>query len=635
MNKQIIPLNRGMNKNGGAFYCQNIAPARDDGVYAGIGLIDSALKTSTDTAVNYYLEPIWDFAQIGSFDNYVSTTIFGRGQSGDIHLMSYAGSYICRCHDYSQTIGLAYRSICVDPNGVLLYGGSRYLGKAFTTTLSAQLTASASTCDLTDASNFPTSGYALVVEGIGLNKCEIIQWTDKTDNKLTGVTRGKYNTTDQIHATGSTIYFFDDDYKDFGAENSKTNRVMKNWEDKTLIANGRYVATLSGDTLNPSALTLPLGYNVVDFGFLPTGSSSKILVCANKDEDGAIFVWDGSDTKYSTEIKMENISCADGIYVATDLGIYECNGVVNNLFWRNPDSENSINGKSFGIRSIKERGNYVLIIGLANSYIRGRSGIYTIDKRSGDSYYLTNGGLDSYSSLLNSIFISNETFLFFGGSYNGGSIHCLNNSPKANGSQYWYLFKPANAQTIKLKQIKLNVGVDTAIDSYPNGDFNFDVVVRYYDFTRPFHQRTQLKSGEGETNKDTLIVSNLCVPQDGDRVEIISSQYSTHLNAGCPRNITAVVAGDGKYTLTLDEELPEKTTATTYNTNGEVKVIPLKKAGKISVNGDIYLKDLTFNIPDQPEGKKFIFEIEVRINDTSKTYNPELNYMEVYYDILD
>ena len=46
---------------------------------------------------------------------------------------------------------------------------------------------------------------------------------------------------------------------------------MKIWEDKTLIANGRYVATIdSSGTLVTDALTLPAGYDVVDFGFVPT-----------------------------------------------------------------------------------------------------------------------------------------------------------------------------------------------------------------------------------------------------------------------------------------------------------------------------------------------------------------------------
>jgi hypothetical protein len=632
MNKQIIPLNRGINKNGGAFWCQNIAPARDDGVYAGLSLADASLKSLTATSVKYYMRPIYGFAQIGSFDGYASTAIFGKDSSGDIHLSNYSGTYTCKCHSYGQSVGMTYKSICINPNGNLLYGGSRYLGKAFSTTLSATCAVAATSCSLTSTANIGASGYLLFKDTTTLTS-EMVQYTGKSASGVTGLTKGIYNTTDRQHVPGTTVYFFDDDYKDFGAENATSNRMMKNWEDKTLIANGRYVATLDGDTLKTNALTLPTGYNVVDFGFVPTGSSSKILVCANKDEIGSIFVWDGNDDTYITQISLENISYANETFLATEIGVYECNGASINLFWRNPDSDESISRKRFIISDIKESGNYVLVAGQANSYIRGRGGLWIIDKKSGDSYFVAGGGLNSYTSLLYSIFPSSENFILLGGNYNGGSIQYLNNFPKANGSQYWYLFKPANAQTIKLKKIKLNVGTDTSGDPYPNNDFDFDVVVRYYDFTKPFHKRTQLKSGESETIANSLVVSDLCVPQVGDRVEIIQSGYSTHLNAGCPRNITAVTAGSGKYTLTLDEDLPAATTTTTYNAFSEVKIIPLKKAGKVSVNGNINMQDLTFYIPDQPEGKKFIFEIEVRCGHTS--ISPELNYMEVYYDILD
>jgi len=635
MNKQIIPLNRGMNKNGGAFFCQNIAPARDDGVYAGLSLTVVSQKTST-SAVTDYLTTLSNFAQLGDFNTYAATQIFGKDQtSGDIHLINYTGTYICKAADYGQTNGAAI-GICVSPQGELLYSGSQYIGKAFTTTLSGEFAASANTCDLTSASDFPNAGYGLVVEGNSLTKCEVFQWTGKSSNQLTGVTRGKYNTTNQTHAAGSEVFFFDDDWKNLGASDTSSKRIMKTWEDKTLIANGRYVATIdSSGTLDADALVLPTGYAVVDFGFLPTGSSSKILVCANKDETGSIFVWDGTDTKYMTQINLENISRAEGYYIATELGVYTCNGATVDLFWRAPDSDTSVFGKRFLVNDIKEKGEYVLIAGGWAASIRGMNGVWVVSKESRDSYFLTGGGLGKYNPLIYSIFNSSEYVTIFGSYYNGGAIEKLQNYPLANGSQYWYLFKPANAQTIKLKQIKLNIGTETSFDPYPHGDFNFDAVVRYYDFTRPFYQRNQLEAGNAETDAGTLVISDLCTPQVGDRIEIVGRDYASYLNAGCPRNITAVTAGSGKYTLTLDEDLPTATTTGTYNSGGDVSIIPLKKAGKVSVNGDIFLQDLSFDIPDQPEGKKFIFEIEIRNNDTTIRTIPELNYMEVYYDIID
>ena len=636
MNKEIIPLNRGMNKSGGAYFCQNIAPARDDGVSAGLSLYAHSNKSTVATSVNYYMSPIYEFAQDGTYDTFNAMSIWGRDYYGDIHLMNYIGTYICKAADYGQTNDVA-RGMCVDPNGDLIYAGSRYIGKAFETTLSATCAVAATTCSLTSTASFGASGYVLFRDATIANS-EVVQYTGKSASGLTGLTRARYNTTDRQHLSTTKVYYFDDDWKDLGADNATSYRSMKNWENKTLIANGRYVATLTGDTLDADALILPEGYDVRDFGFLPTGSTSKILVCANKDEEGSIFVWDGKDNTWITQIKMENISCADGYYIATDLGVYECNGATVNCVWRSPDSDNTISGRRFQISYIKERGDYVLIVGAYNAYLRGASGLYIYSKNTGDTFFVADNGLGKYDTNMFSILSSSERVVLVGSDYCGGSIQRLQNYPLANGSQYWYLFKPANAQTIKLKKVKLNIGSDLGYYTNPHDDFYFDVVVRYSDFTRPFYRYSQLKAGASETTGSSLVLNSgtLSIPEVGDRVEIIARNYSTDsANAGCPRNITAVVSATDSYVVSLDEDLPYSTTATQYNDSSMCSLVALKKAGKISVNGDIFLKDLSFNIPDQPEGKKFMFEIEVRVHDTNITYCPELNYMEVYYDIVE
>jgi hypothetical protein len=634
MNKQIIPLNRGINKNGGAFWCQNIAPARDDGVYAGLSLNLRSIKT-TSSSVTDNLAVMTNFAQIGKYSTGASMSVWGKDSTGDIHLMNYVGTYVCKAASYGQTNSNSV-GLCVDPQGSLLYAGNRYIGKAIETTLSATCAITATACSLTSTANFGASGYALIKD-IATANSEVIQYTGKSATGLTGLTRARNYTTARQHLSTAKVYFFDDDWKDLGASDTTSRRVMKIWEDKTLIANGRYVATIdSSGTLVTDALTLPAGYDVVDFGFVPTGSSSRVLVCANKDETGKIFVWDGSDDTWTTTIELENITCADGVFIATDLGVYECNGANINLFWRNPDTNNTVSGRTFTITDLKEKGEYILIATSAStSYLRNRAGLWIVSKNTGDSYFVADAGLGNYSGGIYSIFNSSENFTFCGSYYGNGSIQYLDNLPLANGSQYWYLFKPANAQTIKLKKVKLNVGVDTCQNVSPETEFDFDVVVRYYDFTRPFNQTARLKSGETTSVAGTLVIgSTMGVPQVGDRIEIIDrTDDGQSANAGCPRNITAVTAGTGKYTLTLDEDLPNTTSTATYSNESYCLITPLKKAGKVSVNGNINLQDMTFYIPDQPEGKKFIFEIEVRCGHTS--ISPELNYMEVYYDILD
>jgi len=80
------------------------------------------------------------------------------------------------------------------------------------TTLGADLTSSATTLTLSDASSFPTSGY--IVVNPGANDSETIKYTGKSSNDLTGLTRGSsaptYNltpetTTASAHDSGVKV----------------------------------------------------------------------------------------------------------------------------------------------------------------------------------------------------------------------------------------------------------------------------------------------------------------------------------------------------------------------------------------------------------------------------------------------
>jgi len=86
------------------------------------------------------------------------------------------------------------------------------------TTLNGTITSSATTITLTDASDFPTSGYIVIVSTdatTGLYTSETIQYTGKSTNDLTGCTRGTSapsygetpaTTTAVAHTTGAAIY---------------------------------------------------------------------------------------------------------------------------------------------------------------------------------------------------------------------------------------------------------------------------------------------------------------------------------------------------------------------------------------------------------------------------------------------
>ena len=86
------------------------------------------------------------------------------------------------------------------------------------TTLNGNITDSATTITLADASSFPTSGYIVIVSTnatTGLYTSETIKYTGKSSNDLTGCTRGtsapSYGTTPEsttavAHTSGAKVY---------------------------------------------------------------------------------------------------------------------------------------------------------------------------------------------------------------------------------------------------------------------------------------------------------------------------------------------------------------------------------------------------------------------------------------------
>ena len=96
-------------------------------------------------------------------------------------------------------------------------GGVSVAALELNTTLNGDITSTAATITLTDASEFPTSGY-IVIEKInddGVIVNETIEYTGKSSNDLTGCTRGTaapsygktpVNTEAGSHSSGAKVY---------------------------------------------------------------------------------------------------------------------------------------------------------------------------------------------------------------------------------------------------------------------------------------------------------------------------------------------------------------------------------------------------------------------------------------------
>jgi len=96
-------------------------------------------------------------------------------------------------------------------------GGVSVAALELNTTLNGDITSTATTITLTDASEFPTSGYIVIekVNSDGVIVNETIEYTGKSTNDLTGLTRGTaapsygatpVNTEAGSHTSGAKIY---------------------------------------------------------------------------------------------------------------------------------------------------------------------------------------------------------------------------------------------------------------------------------------------------------------------------------------------------------------------------------------------------------------------------------------------
>ena len=96
-------------------------------------------------------------------------------------------------------------------------GGVSVAALELNTTLNGNITSTATTITLTDASEFPTSGYIVIekVNSDGVIVSETIEYTGKSTNDLTGCTRGTaapsygaspVNTEAGSHTSGAKVY---------------------------------------------------------------------------------------------------------------------------------------------------------------------------------------------------------------------------------------------------------------------------------------------------------------------------------------------------------------------------------------------------------------------------------------------
>jgi len=621
-----IKLNRGINKDG-AFWCQNIRPATDDGVFAGISMTNIAKRVEDTSTTNMF--QILDWTQVGSGN---TSIIFGIDANGYLYVSNYIGTKVSLASGGLDNS----RSIILDSNGNVIFSGNKYIKIGIVGILDGGIGASDTNIQLINNGYFPNAGTALIADSVG--NFELFSWTGKASQALTGCTRGISNTGGSIHASGTKVYYFNGTFKTLAHEltSSQPRRMMK-WENLNFIGSGNVVEGYTAADASDLAdkLTLSTGKEIVDFGQLPTSSTSYVLVGANSGENGYVYTWDGKDTTWikELELKNNNITKMWENFIATDNGIYQYDGTNLNEIVPPIEDEGLIKGGKFTINDMKTVKGYLLYTGGLVANNRNRQGFYYVDLETKDRYFVLPSSYGTYNVACYGIFPTADLILL-GTSYTGGAIDSLSELPATRGSIYQTIYKPSNAKVATLKELKLNISVDPKVDHNAT-NMTFDVIIRGYDFTRPFIKYGNLKSGETPTTSSQLIIdSSLGVPSIGDRVEITSRAVTTVVDSAyAPRNITAITAATGKYTIDVDDAFPVQINAATQNSAAQVVFNPLIALGKkkISVTTDkIDLQGYTIPLSIQPRFKKMLFEIEVRCTDT--TISPQLNYLEVTYD---
>lgn len=564
MPKSTIKLNRGMNNAGNSpcFYCQNVTPAREDGVYFGTGQILSSYKNKDNLST--WLDYIYGFCQTGNFSSaQTAVSIFGKTKNGDMYLTNFSLSTFIKCNAYSRTNSIS-RGIALDPFGNVIYTGDRYLGRAIKKTLAADLAAGGSTITLSDITSLPASGYGLIKD-TNTENSEVIQWTGISSPTLTGVTRAKYYTTDRAHATGCEFYYFDDSWKDLGASITTSTREICTLEDMVFIANGSYVARYAladGSDYDAQWLTLPSGYDVVSFGKITEGTNTYLLVGANKGEDGAIFVFQGDKDEWIRMIECDNISRIHKTYVGTDSGLFQTNGVSIEKIWQKTDDVNKFVSSESVFRDIKDKGDFLYFSVSGSSFNRNKPGLYVMNKNNGDYFYISSP-YNIYDDIIYSIHIASEANIITSGNFNGGCINSLNSYANKNGNILRVLFAPVNANKIKLKSIKVNQSIDTSSQFSTDYQFSYKLALRYHTFKEPLIKGyMQLKSGEtaGVVKNVFYTDRNIATPSVRDCVQIIQRNNSASSNCTLqPRTISTFVNDSvgNRYIITVDRDFEE------------------------------------------------------------------------------
>ena len=629
----IIHLNRGINKESPVFYCQNMRSDPREGLLVDLSLENFAERTASTPTENLGLINGW--AQ-RKYEN--EKTIFAKNvdgyagdQRGNIWAIPTSGTDIFQIHSDSNLDGSSAIGAEIDIDNEFVWTNDRYVAKTVSSTLDGNITTLSNTVTINTTVGWGGAGIHFFIN----NEAITGNYSNVT-GQITNLTRAQYDTDVASHIDNAVIVGVNDTWLDIGQADTDKTRPMLNFGTAMFVGAGSEVLgwklTQASDWSNavPLLSTLPSDVDIIDFAKIPMGAGSVVLIGADRGGHNSIFVWDGSSTtEWEREIELEaEIVRMNGYYIATNSGIYVCDGYSVKLLATLPDSEGIIDSYKMYPTGLEFSKNQLIVPcqpGSSNSTSptgrnRDKTMVWLLDLATNSWTPLVSPEYKSLYLKTGAVIASPEVGILVASSRSSDAyIDKIVNKAQGRGNYVQMIYEPNTGKKLRIQKIKLNVTLKEYGWDNTNDDVDFDIVVRYYDYRKPFLRYTTIQSTSSDVTHFT--VGTTYLPEVGDRAEIISRDDTDADVAFAPRNVDSINTTTGVCTLT--EGLPNIITSTgqtiTYN--------PLKHVKKIEVRDKIDLIDLEFAVADLPIYKKCMIEVEFRMNDTSSS--PRLETVEI------
>ena len=534
----------------------------------------------------------WRIAAEGTTrENLGSVDVLTMGQND---IWELGGSYVF-LGKYQLTLyssGLALASAVIDEDDGLVVVGRQYVDHTINAFVAVDLTSTATSLTVDDATGFPSSGNLIMfyVSGDGsMGIAEVVSYTSLSGNVFSGLTRHIYNTTAATHPTGHKVIGYVKRWLDMGEE--VYYRPSVDHENHVFIGNGHYVAGWKdhdASTFSATLLDLPEGYNVVSLDSTIIGNQRLVAIGATRGADSAIFFWDGEDTTWIRKIDIPGpLTYVYEHYILAGSTIFETDGYIINPIATLPGNIISTLGDEMGVKD-----NYLYVLlrgGDRDTTLRARYGLWQLDLRDKTWIYfpMANATAQRGNCLWTK---GNGAAVYVGGQY---EVERIEDNTPSKVATIWIPYQPDTGHRLKLTDIRLNLQTRALNKTGTYHVPSWTIIVRVNPLTHSSGRRLNI-TGVNPFMFTCTTSTDIDYLRVGDRVELYPNQIREIGDIGTENIVVAAF------------------TAKPGDADAIIFSPSMKKVGSVTVNSVISPEDLHFVVNDQPEGFGFMIEVEIR-----------------------